>query len=109
IAKKLLGDIKDRFPTDVELLQAHPSLHAYRIVAMDPGLANTVTAVMLDSRFPNRVKNVAISSASQNQPQKNHRRTLNAAKRKRGIQRLENTIQGVEYEQFPSAGDVSLN
>ncbi|OAQ22485.1 hypothetical protein K457DRAFT_1838031 [Linnemannia elongata AG-77] len=76
---------------------------------MDPGLANTITAVILDSRSPNRVRNLAISSASQKEPERHYRRGLNAAKLKRGIHRLENSILPVEFPQFPDTGDGWVN
>jgi len=107
--KSLLGDIKTEYPSRDELLGDHLSPEVYRIVAMDPGLANTITAVILDSRSPNRVRNLAISSASQKEPERHHRRGLNAAKQKRGIHRLENSILPVEFPQFPDTGDGWVN
>ncbi|KAG9070710.1 hypothetical protein KI688_008249 [Linnemannia hyalina] len=107
--KSLLGDIKTKYPSRDELLRDHLSPEVYRIVAMDPGLANTITAVILDSRSPNRVRNLAISSGSQKEPERHHRRGLNAAKSKRGINFLENSIVPVEFPQFRNTGDDWVN
>ncbi|KAF9146337.1 hypothetical protein BGX30_001351 [Mortierella sp. GBA39] len=107
--KSLLGDIKTKYPSRDELLRNHLSPEVYRIVAMDPGLANTITAVILDSRSPNRVRNLAISSASQKEPERHYRRGLNAAKHKRGINFLENSIVPVEFPQFRNTGDDWVN
>ncbi|KAG9064981.1 hypothetical protein KI688_002300 [Linnemannia hyalina] len=65
------------------------------------------TAAILDSRSSNRVRNLAISSASQKEPERHHRRGLNAAKRKRGIDRLEDSILLAEFPQFSDTEDES--
>ncbi|KAG0277319.1 hypothetical protein BGZ95_006130 [Linnemannia exigua] len=36
----------------------------FRLLSMDPGIKDTITATVFDSRFPNRVKNITISQDS---------------------------------------------
>ncbi|KAG0376149.1 hypothetical protein BGX24_008199 [Mortierella sp. AD032] len=69
---------------------------------MDPGIKETITATVFDSRFPNRVKNIIISQGSQLNPERKWKRNLKRAKKnfKYGdneIGELQQSIKPIEY------------
>ncbi|KAK3804855.1 MAG: hypothetical protein J3R72DRAFT_508600 [Linnemannia gamsii] len=99
--KALLGDIREVL-TEEDYQEVLVDERKFRLLSMDPGIKETITATVFDSRFPNRVKNITISQGSQLDPERKWKRSLKRAKKnfKHGdseIGKLEQSIKSIEY------------